>query len=522
MSLHTEVFIHKAKTVHGNKYDYSKVEYVGSKDKVKIICPLHGEFRQTPHIHHIQESGCPKCAAEERGRKYALTTDQFVTKAKAVHGDKYDYSKVVYKDTKSKVEIICPTHGVFWQQPREHLAGRNCQACAKAVTGEKFRSTSDEFISKAKSIHGDRYGYTHVDYLNNHTKIQITCSTHGGFWQTPNAHLLGQGCPACGGRLKLTTDQFVAKAKEVHGDRYDYSGSVYVTAKDPVKIICKTHGEFWQIPNNHTQGAGCSLCVPRIIENTEEFIRRAKLTHGDRYKYDKSVYVDGCGKLIIVCGRHGDFEQSSSEHIRGKGCPKCAAEHRGDLARYTEKDFLQKARLVHGDKYDYSGVEYIDLRTKINITCKKHGIFQQKPINHLRGSGCLTCKSSKGELIIAKVLCDKSIDYVQEYSLPETSDRYRYDFYLPELGLLIEYHGVQHYKPIEFFGGEDQLRATQLRDKIKRSVAKALGYQYLEIGYKEFLTFSEEEFEVRFMDLLNKFKARFMAKKSIRCRPQVS
>ena len=387
----TEVFVRKAVPIHGDRYDYSNANYVSSKEKVSIICPVHGAFLQSPHAHITQRSGCPSCAAEKRGRKYALTSEEFSTKAKVTHDGKYDYSKVDYRNTKSKVEIVCPEHGSFWQTACDHLAGRGCPTCARSFVGEKNRSTLAEFLTKSNAIHGDRYDYSNANYVDSVTKIQISCSIHGPFWQTPNAHLLGQGCPVCGGRVKLTTEQFVTNAEVVHGDTYDYSETDYVTAKDPVKIICRIHGEFWQTPNNHTQGQGCP-----------------------------------------------------------------------------------------------------------------------------------TCSASKGELVISKVLRGKDIKYVQEYSLPETSDRYRYDFYLPELGLLIEYHGVQHYKPIEFFGGEDQLRATQLRDKIKRSVAKALGYQYLEIGYKEFLTFSEEEFETRLMDLLNKFKARFMAKKAIFRRPKVS
>ena len=111
--------------------------------------------------------------------------------------------------------------------------------------------TKEKFIEKAKAIHGDRYDYSKVEYSNNRTKVCIICPVHGEFWQTPHTHLQGCGCPACYGTKKRTKEEFVEEARKIHGDRYDYSRVEYINNKTPVCIICPEHGEFWQKPENH-------------------------------------------------------------------------------------------------------------------------------------------------------------------------------------------------------------------------------------------------------------------------------
>jgi len=248
----TEEFIKKAREVHGDKYDYSKVEYINNHTKVCIICPEHGEFWQTPINHLNQKQNCPKCSH----RSYCYTTEEFVLKAREVHGDKYDYSKVEYINNRTKVCIICPEHGEFWQTPFKHLYGQGCPCCCKTK-----KMTTEEFIKKAREIHSDKYDYSKVEYKNTDTKVCIICPEHGEFWQTPHSHLCGQGCPCCCKTKKMTTEEFIKKAREVHGDKYDYSKVEYKNNKIPVCIICPEHGEFWQSPGNHlSQKQNCPKC----------------------------------------------------------------------------------------------------------------------------------------------------------------------------------------------------------------------------------------------------------------------
>ncbi len=328
--INKEKFIAKALETHGIRYNYDQVVYINTKTKVLIGCPIHGYFYQKPNS-HLQGQGCPKCAAEKRGQSYALTTEEFIAKARAIHGDYYDYSETVYLNTKTKVTIICPIHGKFTQMACEHIRGLGCQKCAYALSGEKNRSNTEEFIKKARVIHGDRYDYSKSVYVNNYTKLVIICPVHGEFEQIPNTHLLGKGCIKCGRKIKLTLEDFIKKATIVHGDLYDYSKSVYVDNKTPIEIICKKHGSFFQIPGNHTQGSGCPFCMTRVIVDTAEFIERARARHGDLYDYSKSVFVDGKSMVIIGCKKHGDFEQAASEHIRGRGCQLCS-NSKGELA----------------------------------------------------------------------------------------------------------------------------------------------------------------------------------------------
>ena len=131
-----------------------------------------------------------------------LTTESFIEKAKKVHGDKYDYSKVEYKNCKTKVCIICPKHGEFWQEARQHLSGRGCPECKRKKCGSSQKSNIKDFINKAKEVHGNKYDYSKVEYKNSKTKVCIICPEHGEFWQRPYVHLLGQGCPKCGNKKK--------------------------------------------------------------------------------------------------------------------------------------------------------------------------------------------------------------------------------------------------------------------------------------------------------------------------------
>jgi very-short-patch-repair endonuclease len=189
-------FIEKAKLVHNDKYDYSKVKYINSKTKVCIICPEHGEFQQTPND-HLQGKGCKKCGYVMAAIKNKSNVEKFIENAVKIHGNRYDYSKVNYVKRKEKVCIICPVHGEFWQTPHNHLSGNGCLYCANENRNVGSKSNTSLFIEKAKTVHGNRYDYSKVNYVNAKTKVCIICLEHGEFWQTPNNHLFNQGCPSC-------------------------------------------------------------------------------------------------------------------------------------------------------------------------------------------------------------------------------------------------------------------------------------------------------------------------------------
>jgi len=185
-------FIEKAKNIHNNFYDYSLVSYVNAKTKVKIICPIHGVFEQTPDK-HLSGQGCKECKKIKIGNK--LRSKNFVERATNLYNGKYDYSLVNYVNNCTKVKIICPIHGVFEQIAQNHLDGHGCPICGRENASNKNKKTFEQFVEEANKVHNNFFTYT--NYINDATKIKIICPIHGEFYQTPNKHLSGQGCPKC-------------------------------------------------------------------------------------------------------------------------------------------------------------------------------------------------------------------------------------------------------------------------------------------------------------------------------------
>ena len=443
----TSEWIQKAKEKHGDTYDYSKVEYVHSKKNVIIICKEHGEFQQIPS-NHLRGAGCPICS-----KSYG--TKEYIKEAKVKHGDKYDYSKVEYVHSQTKIIIICKEHGEFEQTPSSHLQGRGCPTCALIIRANSCKKSIEEFIEKAKEIHNDKYDYQKVDYVDNRTNVIIICKEHGEFQQKPNNHLNGNGCLECGrinskNKQTITNEEFIKKAKEKHGDKYDYSKVEYVNDKTHIIIICKEHGEFQQIPSNHLNDNNCPKCAINNRKlSKEEFIEKAKEIHNDKYDYQKVDYVDNRTNVIIICKEHGEFQQRPNSHLNRSGCRKCGIIRRANIKTITNEEFIEKAKNIHGDKYDYSKVKYVKSIKNVTIICKKHGEFQQRPSTHLRRAGCPKCSYhryySNKQLKVLNLLSSYyniNIQHAEnegEYII--SNSKYKADGYCKETNTIYEYHG---------------------------------------------------------------------------------
>ncbi|NKB61253.1 MAG: hypothetical protein GKR95_03620 [Gammaproteobacteria bacterium] len=266
----TEDFVRRAREKHSNRYDYSKVLYKAAKKKVTIICLKHGEFEQTP-ANHCTGYGCPEC-----GGNKPLTLDRFINRANKIHNGRYDYSRVVFKNVESKIEIICPNHGSFHQRLATHLKGYGCDKCGRVNVANKLSHTYERFLDDARKAHGNRYDYSQVEYINALTKVTIICPEHGPFRQNPANHIRDVGCPKCGDESAAsirsgTTESFICEALGVHGDKYDYSKTVYRSSHEKVEIVCPEHGSFWQSPVNHVKGnkAGCPGCSKSGFDQTK-------------------------------------------------------------------------------------------------------------------------------------------------------------------------------------------------------------------------------------------------------------
>lgn len=291
---------------------------------------------------------------------------------------------------------------------------------------------------------------------------------------------------------KLTLDEWMAKANKIHNNEYDYSKVIYENARSKVKIICKKHGEFEQIANNHLQGAKCPKCsmensIKLQAKTTEQFIEEAKLIHGEKYDYSLVNYINNNKKVDIICKIHGIFKQSPISHLSGSGCPLCAFNLKSDKHRLTKEKFLKMAKNAHGDEFDYSMVEYVNNSTNVKIICKIHGEFYQTPSNHLIGHGCPLCKSSKLEDEIYKFLTENNIEFEYQKRF-DWLNKMSLDFYLPKHNVAIECQGIQHFKPINGWINEETCDKLKERDNLKKKLCdehniRLIYYSNLNINY---------------------------------------
>lgn len=419
-SLHTrsQEFFTRAAIIHSDKYDYSMSKYIGNKDSIDIICKVdkHGIFKQIASA-HLQGKGCPLCGINKR----KLGKDEFIQRAIEIHGNKYDYTMVIYIDNTAHVDIICKVdgHGIFKQSPAAHLRGQNCKKCVD----ENRSIKKPDFVLRAVAKHGNKYDYTNTIIISSKIKCEIKCNICNTiFTQSPEKHLSGSGCQKCGGTQQLTTEKFIQNAKLVHGDNFDYSNTVYINNCTKIHIICNLCLEsFMQLPTNHIDHKqGCSNCAGNKKLTTAEFIEKVKIIHNNYYTYQRCIYLTSQIHVIITCPQHGDFKQTPH---------------------------------MHGNKKQ----------------------------------GCGKCNQSHGERNISIFLTKLMIPYDTQKTFEECKNinKLPFDFYVGDFNLLIEFQGRQHFEAVEIFGGEEQFQKQQLHDNIKKQFCIDTGYKLLEIKYDE-------------------------------------
>jgi very-short-patch-repair endonuclease len=357
--LTNELFIKKSIEKHGNKYDYSEVNYIDNKQKVKIKCLEHGYFEISPS-NHLKGLTCIRCVNKFIGKK--MTTEEFIIRANYIHNNEFNYDNVKYVNTNTKVIITCKTHGDFEMQPNNHLNGQKCSKCSN----NNFRYTTETFIIKAKEKHDNKYDYSLVEYVKGSKKIKIICKEHGLFEQEATSHLQGSGCDKCSikncaDKQRSTLVDFIKKANEKHNNYYDYSKVSYVGCFVNVKIICPVHGEFEQKPSKHLCGHGCTECNrkkrnDKFTMSQEDFIKKANEKHLNKYDYSKTEYKNYGISIIIKCKIHGEFNQSPRSHLIGHGCPCCYNKTEGNVYKeirkyYPELIFQYRANWCKQNKF---------------------------------------------------------------------------------------------------------------------------------------------------------------------------
>lgn len=214
-----------------------------------------------------------------------MTQDEVIRRAKLYHGEKYDYSSIVYINQQHKIDVVCPTHGIFHKWPKDFINGSGCPKCGAEAAGKKLADTTETFIEKAIKTHGTTYDYSKVRYTNNSTKVEITCREHGSFWQEPWVHIAGHKCPYCSGNKIKPIVQLIPKMLDVHKNKYDYSNSKITDRYPYIVITCPEHGDFEQRVHDHIAGHGCPKCFsPGFNKDKPGILYYLSINNGEAYK----------------------------------------------------------------------------------------------------------------------------------------------------------------------------------------------------------------------------------------------
>ena len=361
-----EDLIEKANQIHCNKYSYDESTYVKTTEKMRIICPVHGEFWQSLHQHINKKQGCPHCGKEVKKDRSGqiskkINPEEYFKKCRDKFGDKFIYSND-FTNMAGKIRIICPKHGEFIQNANSHLNSETgCPKCSWEKLSSESTSSTEEFITKAQKIHGNIYDYSKVNYKNVNEPICIICPKHGDFMQLPYNHLSGNGCPACG--VEKTRENnlfeksdFIKKANEIHKGKYDYSKTEYKCYTEKVCIICPEHGEFWQTPDNHLQGKGCRICGNTLSKAENEIydfccniLGKDKVIQNDRtilYPQELDIYIPSLKIGIEYNGlswHSEEFGKEKNYHL--KKLIKCN-EKGVKLIQIFEDEYIYKKEIV--------------------------------------------------------------------------------------------------------------------------------------------------------------------------------
>lgn len=393
-----ESFLAKAKSIHGEQYDYSKVDLV--QKKIEIVCPEHGSFFQTIAVHLYDKCGCKPCGNKKKSVARRKNSEVFIEQAKAIHGDKYDYSKVDYKTSHDKVKIICPKHGEFEILPYAHTNESQKQGCYKCGIKNRInpnQGTTDRFIKKAQDKWSSKYDYSITNYINKMTKIEYKCSIHGTQQQLPYQHLK-HGCQYCSGRgiSKHSKTSFINIASKIHNNKYNYEKVEFLRITDKVVIKCPKHGEFITRANNHIHLAnGCPNCVIIISRPQQEIYDYIKTIYNNEIIHNDRKILSGKEIDIYLPDKKIGFEYHGlyfhTETSLGKKYHYnkflLAKEAGIKLIQIYENEWLLKKDILKSKISNMLGISNrIYARNTYLVKVDKHKKIEFLTENHLQGS----------------------------------------------------------------------------------------------------------------------------------------
>lgn len=350
--------LEKSGIIFSNKYDFSLVpETFRTKEKLQIICPIHGVFLKSYEKHIGNKQGCPEC----NGRKH-YNNEEFIAKVKSLpHTYEYDFSKTNYINNKTHIIVTCNKHGDFNITPGHLLSGEGCPKCRYIKSASKKRRKKEDVFNEANLVHDYKYVYSLItDYKNDRVKYPIICPEHGEFYQTFNNHIKGkQGCPICGriqsdkNRVK-TFNEFFEKAVLIHGDTYEYNDKNYKRSDCKIGITCKKHGVFYMTPGNHLQGQQCPKCASYSSKGEDELFNFLSSIINDKIERRNRDILDGeeldifiPNKLIAFeyNGLHWHSELTKDRNYHLKKTKKC--EEKGiRLFHIFEDEWIYKKDII--------------------------------------------------------------------------------------------------------------------------------------------------------------------------------
>ena len=284
---------------------------------------------------------------------------------------------------------------------------------------------------------------------------------------------------------------FIERSNLKYSNYYDYTKVIYINNDTKVEIICPNHGPFFQLPHNHLKYAckKCDLNKEKLTKiSFNKFLTISNIIHNNKYSYIEDSFTKLSNKIKIICPEHGEFEQTAFSHKCGSKCKLCDIKNRANLQKLDKLEAINNLIKVHGEKYDYSYSNYSSYNKKIKIICPTHGEFIQRYDVHLSGCGCNKCKVSIGEQAVINFLNEKSIKYTYNYSFEDCKNinNLKFDFYLYDNNTCIEFDGIQHFEPIEYFGGNKGFEYMKKCDLIKDDYCLEKNIKLIRISYKDY------------------------------------
>lgn len=401
-ALTNEEWIQRAKIVHP-EYTYDKVNYINCNKSITITCPIHGDFSVIPKTFMKKEYECPMC---KNDRKINEFRNNLLKQLYDIYGKEYNF---IIPDEchniKNKIILVCRKHGEIKVVAKNLLLGKGCHLCNNEKNGILRRITFDDFVERSNKVHKNKYIYKIENFRKNDILLMTaSCPKHGDFTQNIQAHMKGEGCPKCHGRYINEEERqknFIERVKKIHGEKYDLNDAVYKKNDEKVKIICHNkdefgneHGEFFITPHNLLSGYGCCKCSGNFLDK-ELFIKRANEIHDGKYDYSKVEYINNRTKVCIICPEHGEFWQTPSSHLNGKGCPICKISHlERNLKRFLDEKNVQYIYQYRNNEiFGKQSLDFYLPKYKIAIECqgeqhyvdnffKKH--YKEKSVEHLK------------------------------------------------------------------------------------------------------------------------------------------